>query len=198
MRKEIHTHNTASDRKIIDLEREAHRTAQYTQYETLEFSKIPLSIPDNQVQSVVLNIVNSLGDDGDNELRPEHIQACHRRQGKFTKENVLLKLIWRGDVQEIKRKRKTLKDIVLTEVDPRLTQPVYINDHLTNYYGKLRYICKQLWMDKKLQNFWVAGHKVKAMVTAGGEIKTITHKSDFTNMYPGMDLKPYFDKLDNF
>ena len=143
-------------------------------------------------------IVNALLPKGCPKFEPEDIQACHRRQGKYTRETVLFKLIWRGDVREVLNKRKLLRDMDLSTIDPRLTSPVYINEHLTAYYSKLRYACKQLKSAKLLDSFWISGHKVKAKLVPDGEINIISHKDDFSELLPETDLRPYFSKIKIF
>ena len=56
-------------------------------------------------------------------------------------------------------------------------------------------MCKQLWLARMMDSFWISGHKVKAMVAAGGDVSIITHEEDFADLYPGIDLRPYFAKV---
>ncbi len=53
-------------------------------------------------------------------------------------------------------------------------------------------------MERLLESFWVSGHKVKAKLTATGVTNIITHKEDFAEHLPGVDLKPYFAKINYF
>ena len=144
LKEECEKHNAATYSRFVDIERATHSTAQYSQYETLELSIIPRSIPDNEVQTIVKKIVNAIKPDGATDISDGHIQACHRRQGKYTKEKVLLKLVNRPDVYAILQRRSKLKDIALSDIDERLNSPIYINEHLTRYYANLRYMCKKL------------------------------------------------------
>ena len=48
--------------KMTTLERQVYRSAEYLNYETLEISKIPLTIPNDQVQDVRLKVINALYD----------------------------------------------------------------------------------------------------------------------------------------
>ena len=77
------------DRRACELERVAHRSAEYANYETLEMSSIPTSIPDSEVPKVTLSVINALASDAEPfELHDVH--AIHRRQGAFMKEKVLI------------------------------------------------------------------------------------------------------------
>ena len=87
LKAEVDTQRKGFNNSIIQIERESQRTAQYIQYETLEVSNIPITIPDKEVQNVVLKLVNSLKGEDDDDIGPADIQACHRRQGKYHREN---------------------------------------------------------------------------------------------------------------
>ena len=189
---EVEKDRVSTQKQQVEIEREAFRTAEYTQYETLEFSKIPLTIPDDEVQDVILKIVNSLHGNDCADIVSDDLQACHRRQGKYTKESVLCKFVWRPHAFGVLSRKKGLKDLVLQEIDSRLTSAVYINENLSPYYGKLRYMCKRLWEAKLLSKFWVSGHKVKAIISEGSDIKIITHAADFAEIYSGRDLSTIF------
>ena len=189
LKADTETKSEAMQTKLIELERETQRTSQYTQYETLEFSKIPLTIPDSEVQPIILKIVNAIKPDGSEKLTDHHIQACHHHRGKFTHQNVLLKLVVRGNVHTILKQRLKLRNMIISEtIDQRLTEPVYINDHLTPYYAKLRYDCKKLFQAGCIHKFWVSGHKVKIQLVEGGSEKLITHSDDFRVLLPEVDL----------
>ena len=159
----------------VKIEREAYRTAEYTQYETLELSQIPLSIPDKEVQQLTLAIFNSLKNENNPYLVPADLKACHRRQGKYARETVMCKFVRRGHAFDVMATKSGLKDLDLKTIDERLTETVYINEHLSPYYSKLRYMCKKLWQAGMLSKFWVAGHKIKAVITEGDDVIMITH-----------------------
>ena len=65
----------------------------------------------------------------------------------------------------------------LLSIDERLTKPIFINEHLSPYYGKLRYACKLMKEQKLINDFWVSGHKVKVK-TLNDDIEIISHNSD--------------------
>ena len=162
------------------LERVAYRSAEYANYETLEVSNIPTNIPDAEVPGVVLSVINALDTNADSfDLNDVH--AIHRRQGAFTKEKVLIKFVRRGDAFFTLQHAKKLRHINLTEIDARLTKPLYINEHLSPYYGKLRYACKLMKEQKIILDFWVSGHKVKAK-TLNERIQLVSHKNDLLEL----------------
>lgn len=76
----------------------------------------------------------------------------------------------------IKRAKK-LKEVNAKDIDPRLGNDVYVNEHLTPYYSALRYACKLLHNLKLILEFWSSGHKVKLKDLHGVE-HMITHKND--------------------
>ena len=193
LKKEVDKLNV-DDSRIVELEKEAFRTAEYVNYDSLEISKIPLGIPDDELTGVMLKVLNSLRPD-EVPLTPAQLHACHRRQGKYNRENVLVKMVWRGDAYFLLRHAKNLKDKVLTDIDERLSKPIFINEHLTPYYSQLRYRCKMLWKAKMIEKFWVSGHKVKVCVAKEDDYKILSHTNDIFDLFPGMDINHVFREM---
>ena len=151
---------------------------------TLEISKIPLSIPDAEVPEVILEIVNALNTKDDDKFTIDDVHAIHRRQGHFTKEKVLVKFVRRGDAFGTLRRAWKLRKMDLKHIDSRLTAPVYINEHLSPYYSKLRYACKLLYNEELVSDYWVSGHKVKVTMHGSDRVNIIRHKDALINLIP--------------
>ena len=171
-------------KRLSKVERQSFRSAEYLNYETLEISKIPSVIPDADVPDTTLKIVNALYTESEGYFGIDDVHAIHRRQGHFSKEKVLIKFLRRGDAFQTLKKAKKLKNIDLREIDARLTEKVYINEHLSPYYAKLRYVCKLLKEKKLINDFWVSGHKIK-IKAADDEVKNISHRDDLLNFSEG-------------
>jgi hypothetical protein len=180
--------------RLTTLEREAFRTAEYVNYETLELSKIPLTIPDEQIPAVVLKIMNSLFSKDDEDFTLDDFHAIHRRQGKYTKEKILVKFVRRGDAFCSLRNSRKLRKMKMTNIDQRLTQPIYLNEHLSPYYSKLRYACKILHENGHLNEYWVSGHKIKVKQIANGRVEHIAHKDDLIKSIPSVDISDILHK----
>ena len=82
---EVAKDKVATGKQHVELEREVYRTAEYTQYETLEFNGIPLTIPDDEIPNLMLSITNSIKNEHSIDLVPRDIQACHRRQSQYAR-----------------------------------------------------------------------------------------------------------------
>ena len=195
LRQDVEKKNAANYKIRIENERSMYRADEYTQKETLEFSKIPLAIPDEDLEDVMLDIINDVilefGVSDDNYLTRADIHACHRRQGQYSKENVIIKFVWRGHTQEILSKRTKLKDQDLTKIHHALAGHVYVNEFLCPYYRKLRYICENMCKDALIHKTWVSGHKIKVIAMEGGRIKIISHTNDLRVLLPETDLTKY-------
>ena len=150
----------------------------------LEISKIPLSIPNADVPEVVLDIMNTLISKDDDEYTLDDVHAIHRRQGHYTKEKVLVKFVRRGDAFGILKKAWKLRKLDVKNIDRRLTEPVYINEHLSPYYSKLRFACKLLYDQELVSEYWVSGHKVKVKMADNSRVHIIRHKDDLINLIP--------------
>ena len=109
------------NQRISVVERQAYRSAEHDNYETLELSKIPLVIPEAEVANVTLKIINSLKEPRDVDIQPDDVHAIHRRQGQYTREKVLIKFVRRGVAFTAMKRAKKLKHIDLKAVDERLT-----------------------------------------------------------------------------
>ena len=188
LRDEIDKHNGDLHKRVSSLEKETYKTAEYQNFETVEISKIPLNIPDNEVGEVTLNILNSMLGNDDVEISWHHVHAIHRRQGHFTKEKVLVKFVSRNDAHHVLKRAKRLKDIKLEEMDERLVEPVYINEFLSPYYSKLRYACKLLHNENLVESFRSNGHKIRVTLGRGKVERLIQHKNDLVELFPDEDI----------
>ena len=193
LREDLNKLKETLDRRISVVERQAFRSAEYDNYETLEVSKIPISIPDAEVSTVTLKIINALNEPNDDDYELDDVHAIHRRQGKYTREKVLVKFIRRGDAFTTLKRAKKLKNIDLKAVDERLLEKVFINEHLSPYYSSLRYACKLIFEMKLIKEFWTSGHKVKVKLL-DDEIKIISHKDDLLNLTTGTDISSILTK----
>ena len=130
LKDELEKRTEVFDEKIRVLERVTYRSAEYANYETLEVSNIPAAIPDAEVPDVILAVINALDTSAEN-FGPDDVHAIHRRQGKFTKEKVLVKFIRRGDAFYTLKKAKKLREVDVLKIEKRLTKPIFINEHLS-------------------------------------------------------------------
>ena len=144
-------------KRLQKVERQSFRSAEYLNYETIEISKIPLTVPDDEIPSLSLQIVNSLYSESEDDFGLDDVHAIHRRQGQYSKEKVLMKFVRRGDAFQTLKRAKKLRSIDLRAIDERLTEKVYINEHLSPYYSKLRYVSKLLKEKSLINDFWVSG-----------------------------------------
>ena len=63
-------------------------------------------------------------------LKVDDVHAVHRRQGRYPKEKVSVKFVRRGDAFETLKRARELREIDLKLLDVRLTERVYINEHV--------------------------------------------------------------------
>ena len=164
-------------KRLKKVERQSFRSAEYLNYETIEISKIPLTVPDDEIPGLSLKIVNSLYSGSEEEFGLDDVHAIHRRQGHYSKEKVLMKFVRRGDAFQTLKRAKELRKTDLRGIDVRLTEKVFLNEHLSPYYSKLRYVSKLLKEKSLINDFWVSGHKLK-IKTSDDEVKIISHKDD--------------------
>ena len=106
--------------RLIEVERKTFINEQYSRKEFLEISGIPESIDDNQLESTVCSVLNSIG----SPVSPDGIQACHRISKK--NKNVILKLVRRKDCFNTLQAKRKLDDVDLNSL-LGITGKVYLN-----------------------------------------------------------------------
>ena len=86
LRGELDKRTEVLHKKLSDIERTTYRSAEYANYETLEVSNIPASIPTGEVAGVVLAVINAL-DSTAEDFDINDVHAIHRRQNLLKKKS---------------------------------------------------------------------------------------------------------------
>ena len=170
--------------RLIKVEKNLLKTSQYHRREILEVNEIPLSIPDNQLESTICQALSLSGVS----VSPVDIQSIHRTKKL---ENVIIKFSDRKKRNDILSKRKVFMDMKKDLLDLKLNSNFYINESLCIENSELFYFTRVLKKKNKIHSTWFANNTVNVKVDQSSPTFKIFHKSELETI-----LK--LDDLDNF
>ena len=100
--------NSKLEKRVIDLEKKQAKSEQYSRRSNVEFSNIPNDIPDNQLETKIIQICRESGVEVDH----NDIESCHRlpvsRYSQNNYKRVIVKLVNRKHSESLLYKKKSL------------------------------------------------------------------------------------------
>ena len=174
-KKEIATMNE----RITQLERSQYLYEQYGRRESVEFTGIPNSVQQNDLEDELINIFNeaNVSVDG-SQLTKKDITACHR----IGKRGVtIVRFVNRKFAYQILRNGKNLKDSNL------YNNRVYVNNSFCREYSKYGYFIRTLKKEHKIVGYKVRHGVHQIQLEEKGEFHEISHVSDFSKH--GLDVQ---------
>ena len=182
--------STSFENRISNLERNIASQQQYTRRECIEIVNIPESVPQNELESKVIDVFAIAG----MKVYPRDFHAVHRIRGK----TVIAKLVNRKDASFILRNKKKLRD--LTEKNRKklgVAGKVYVNESLCPYYRFLFGKCNALFKKNYVRSSYMMNGVIKIVTNdlledgtanpTGGVTQNITHINDLYNLF-GFEL----------
>ena len=139
-----------SDERVYQNEIDINKLNQYTRRENIEIVGIPNSVRHEELESYVLQIVNSLGI----KANSYDIAACHRLQTKDGdgNKNTIVRFVCRKKVSEILSKKKKLSSIDIKERFNN--KEFFIIENLSPMNRKILDTCNYLKKKKLIANCW--------------------------------------------
>ena len=132
----------ANSRRIIILERSHYKFLQYNRHECLEISGIPDTVPDKELESKTLEILDSIVV---GKIEPWKVHTCHRLKNK---KNVIIRLTSRKTADSALYKRGNIKKQNKTTIDLPANTKLYINEKLCPPSKYLHFKIRQLYKNK--------------------------------------------------
>ena len=173
--------NKVLKNRLVDVERNCYANEQYSRRECFEIIGIPTNVKIDKLEESVCELFAKI----DCTIPVDKIEAVHRIGKAQT--SVIVKVSRRKDADNIRRKRKNLKDTDCTTFG--LQKKVIIFDSLCNAYKSIRNKCKQLWEAKCIHGFFVSGGKVFLRVKEEDQkAHWISHIDDISKLLPDVDL----------
>ena len=165
------------------LERKCAANEQYSRKECLQISKIPDSIPNNNLEETILKIFNETGVT----VNSKDVEACHRLNQKANPKKVIIKLSKRKYVARVMNNKKKLKSMKPQNIGLPSGCKVYINESLCKYYKCLWWKCKLLQTRGSIQSFCVTNGSIKIR-HQNNEVTSVTYIEDLERHFLEEDL----------
>ena len=176
------------DEKIIDVERRVNDLDQYGRRENFEISGLPDTIPNEELEGKVLELVNAITERGNDKLTSKDIHACHRlKKEKGDKEHkVIVRMVNRHDTSDIKTNRKKLKT---KGKDLGYEQGIFINDNLSKESKNILKKAKTLKSDEMIDSCWTYNGTVFIKIDENDKYGyQIHHIADFEEHFSADEL----------
>ena len=101
--------NSKISERLVTIERRCYANEQYSSRECLEILGIPASVPDNDLESKVLEILEEINV----LIDPTWVEDCHRLPSKGSPKEVIIKSNRRKDIYRILPNQNKLKNLKL-------------------------------------------------------------------------------------
>ena len=124
--------------RVRKLEIELSENQQYQRRSNIVISGIPPSIKDENVESTVVSILNSI----DVPMSPRDVQAAHRIG--MDKERTIVRFVNRKDAEAAISKRSTLKVFDANSVGFDTGTKIYIEENFCPFVSKIGFMCRKL------------------------------------------------------
>ena len=165
--------NTALKSEVLNLKRKVNRDAQYHRQENLEFSGIPESIPDGELEQTAITIFKKAGVD----VKSSDIVDCHRLKNR---RRVIIRMVNRKHCQQALAGSKRLKGNT-SDINNSV---IYINRNLIPEYNTLRWKAKLLKQANYIFNYGVNRRGIWVQMEAGGNRKQVEIDDDLMEYLP--------------
>ena len=193
--KKLHNKVDILQKKIIDLEIKSNSVEQYGRRNNLEITGIPDTITDDNLETTVVDIFNSVNTD---KISEKDIEACHRiGKTKSNSKKTIVRLVNRKHCKNALYNRKKLKGFNSSTIGMPNAK-IFINENLTSYNNKLAYHCRQLKRARLVHNTYTADGIVHLVRTRTERAFKIHHKCKLMELYPDFDFENDDDDADLF
>ena len=142
------------ENQLIETERKINEVDQYGRRENFEISGIPDSIPNENLEEKVINIVNKITErQQENKITAKDIHSCHRlKKEKGEKEHkIIVRMVNRKDAYDVKSNRKKLMN---KAKEMGFQQNLYINDNLNQESKEIFATARKLKNNELIYGCW--------------------------------------------
>ena len=144
--------------RIVKLERELHASSQYSRRECLELIGIPISVPNDNMEDKVCQILSSIGVS----VTPNELEACHRLKNK---DRTIVKFVNRKTCVSALKNRRKLKETDKVDFGFPRESKLYLNESLCPYY-------------RGISRLWTYNGMVTIKISEDSDRLGITHDTD--------------------
>ena len=169
--------NSNLEKRIIDLERAQSKAEQYGRRNNVEISGIPNSIPDEDLETILLKVCNESGIG----VTKMDIEGCHRLPlSKHSKEGgdkrVIVKFVNRKNAEALLANKKKINEKDFSHLE--IPNKIFISVSLCSYYRFIWGKCKDLQRQGKIDQVFCLGGIVAIKLTETGQPIKVLHVSE--------------------
>ena len=173
--------------EIVNIKRKANRNCQYERQDNIEFSGIPDSIPDDNLEDVAIQLMKKM----DINVETRDIVDCHRLPKR---KSVILRFVNRKNALKALSNGKKLKNNV-GDILPG-NPAVFVNRNLIPEYLSLRWKAKQLKQANYLHEFGLNRRGVWVKVGTESSKKQVEVEEDLHEFLPaGRSFQDFLNNL---
>ena len=167
--------------RLINVERQANQTEQNNRKSNLEIDGIPASVVNENLKSVVTEILNRVAD---SEISERDIEAVHRLPSKSLPQPTIVRMR-RDLIDECKLKDNKAKlSNIPAAINSLAGSRLYINDNLSPNMRTLAYNARLLKRAGVIMDTWFANAAVRVRRHDKSILK-VTHEIDLVDEFPG-------------
>ena len=161
----LESKNNKLEDRITTLEDKLESNLQYQRNQSVIISGIPIEVPHDNLESIVLNIFNNVCF---HSISHRDIIACHRLSSKT--DSIVVKFLNKKDAIALLQSKLALKQLDKTSIAPNCIN-IYVNEHLTPYMGELAFKCRCLKRENKIYQTKVENGIVKILTNKDGSFR---------------------------
>ena len=143
----------------------------------MELHKFPKEVPDNALETKVLEVFNELKEDDEEPYTSADFHACHRLTQK---DRVIVKMTHRKRMRAVVKSRVKLANSV-TQKKLNIGR-VYIVESLAGVYKSLLYQCHRLKAAGNIHDCWFFNGNINVVLEEKGSRNHIAHTEDILDL----------------
>ena len=174
--------------RVVQLERNAVASSQYSRRETIELNPVPADITEDALEE---NVCKALSLTGVNVV-PNDLHACHRMKRS---DRVIVKFKCRKQKNSVIYKRKNLGNKSQELCNLKFTGRLFVNESMYYENQQLAYKCRQLKSARLIHSTWFFNNVVNLKLSEHGRIHKIFHVKDIENLLEIDNLEDYINNV---
>ena len=174
--------------RVVQLERNAVASSQYSRRETIELNPVPADITEDTLEE---NVCKALSLTGVNVV-PNDLHACHRMKRS---DRVIVKFKCRKQKNSVIYKRKNLGNKSQELCNLKFSERLFVNESMSYENQQLAYKCRQLKSARKIHSTCFFNNVVNLKLSEHGRIHKIFHVTDIENLLEIDNMEDYINNV---
>ena len=174
--------------RVVQLERNAVASSQYSRRETIELNPVPADITEDALEENVCKVLSLTGVN----VVPNDLHACHRMKRS---DRVIVKFKCRKQKNSVMYKRKNMGNKSQEFCNLKFSGRLFVNESMSYENQQLAYKCRQLKSARKIHSTWFFNNVVNLKLSEHGRIHKIFHVTDIENLLEIDNLEDYINNV---